>query len=520
MARAAGAVLIACAVWAAPAPARADEFVDKANSVFGQIRADRRSDTILLPLVSKMQPPPASAGSREKVALLFAGSASWPEAKAWAEGAPQQAVVGAIKQMGQDADARSAYGFGQPYGIEGVGPDLVRAKLYTELGDPPTLAGARFLYLEGLDKVALLVHVESKRLAADGKVSDGVDLLADWVTFARQIADRRMFTEVDWAFRQMSDAARSIRDLVYTDFRGSRSIDRDRMATVINRLDPEKGLVDLTRMVFPEGDKIAAQQLIAKVYVPRGGVESSTFASTMAGLGSTERPLRLFGEASRWAAAGQTQRNWFDVNEQLDKIYNDWLSRWRLGYFERRMDAAWEYQSFDKGNFAVIDASVKDMGRLFADRQETRVELVGTRMALGVVGYYYDNKNFPPQIQSIRPKWVRQVDADPFNPARDRGQLPPLEYFVPIRDTRDQFGSREDPKPHELNVFVFNGANFSVKLKEDQFVLYSVGVDGGKGWARKVTNTTDRSVRDADYLIWPPIQSLYRQYLIDNQQLK
>lgn len=500
--------------------ARADELVDRANEPYLQIRQERRSDLVVLPLLAKMQAPPAAVNGREKVALLFAGSAAWPEAVAWAQGPTQQAMVAALKQVAREEDPRQAFGFGQLYGVEGVGPELVRARLYTELGDPPTLAAARFLYLDGLDRLAVLVHVEARRLAAEGKVSDGVDLLVDWVCFARQIAERRMAAEVRWAFRQMIDGARSIRDVVYTDFRGSRAIDRDRLAGAIGRLDPERGFLDLSRLMFPEGDKLAARQLIAKVYVERGGVNPATFASTMAALGSTERPLRLFGEASRWTAAGERQRNWFDVNEQLDRVYNDWTSRWRLGYFERRMDAPWEYASMDRASFAVIDASVDDLSELFGDRQEVRVELVGTRMALGVVGYYYETKNFPPQIQSIRPRWVRQVDADPFNPSRERGQVPPLEYFVPMRDTRDQVGAREDPKPHEMSIFVPGGGNFSVRLRDDQFVLYSVGVDGGKGWARKVTNTLDRSVRDADYLIWPPIHTLYRQYLIDNNQLK
>ncbi|MCC6676275.1 MAG: hypothetical protein IT436_03950 [Phycisphaerales bacterium] len=516
-------VLVACVLALgilSSTAARADESVDKANESYALIKADRRSDTVLLPLLAKLQPPPAAVNSREKVALLFAGSAAWPEAKSWAEGATQQALVTAVKQVSREGDPRVAYGFGQPYGVEGVGPELVRARLYTELGDPPTLAAARFLYIEGLDKLALLVHVEARRLAAEGKVSDGVDLLVDWVWFARQIADRRMAAEVRWGLRQIIDGARSIRDVMYMDFRGSRAIDRDRLAAAIERLDPERGFLDLSRLMFPDGDKLAARQLIARVYTERGGVNAATFASTMAALESTERPLRLFGEASRWTAAGTKQKNWFDVNEQLDKIYNDWTSRWRLGYFERRMEAPWEYASMDRSSFAVIDSSVDDLSTLFGDRQEARLELVGTRMSMGIVGYFYETKNFPPQISSIRPKWVRQIDADPFNPARDRGQQPPLEYFVPMRDTRDQVGAREDPKPHEMNIFVPGMGNFSVRLRDDQFVLYSVGVDGGKGWARKVTNTLDRSVKDADYLIWPPIHTLYRQYLIDNNQLK
>ena len=123
----------------------------------------------------------------------------------------------------------------------------------------------------------------------------------------------------------------------------------------------------------------------------------------------------------------------------------------------------------------------------------------------------------PPAITSVRPRWVKSFEADPFNPSRARGELPPLQYFVPIRD--QTFGPREEPKPHAVSVFMPDQANFDLKFKQDQFLIYSVGSDGAKNFASKVQNTSSR-VLGADYLIWPPIKSLYRQYLMDKGQLK
>ena len=129
----------------------------------------------------------------------------------------------------------------------------------------------------------------------------------------------------------------------------------------------------------------------------------------------------------------------------------------------------------------------------------------------------YANKTLAPTIASIRPKWLKQLDADPFNPNRARGNQPPLEFFVPIRD--QPRGEREEAKPHEVNVFVPGGANFLVRFKDDQFILYSVGRDGAKNWASRVQNTWELAT-GADYLIWPPVLSLYRQHLIDTGALK
>jgi hypothetical protein len=112
---------------------------------------------------------------------------------------------------------------------------------------------------------------------------------------------------------------------------------------------------------------------------------------------------------------------------------------------------------------------------------------------------------------------VTQLDADPFNPNRARGALPPFEFFVPIRD--QSFGPREEPKPHSVSIFMPDKANFDLKFGQDQFLVYSVGSDGAKNFATKVDNTTAKSP-GADYLVWPPIKSLYRQHLIDKGQFK
>ena len=50
------------------------------------------------------------------------------------------------------------------------------------------------------------------------------------------------------------------------------------------------------------------------------------------------------------------------------------------------------------------------------------------------------------------------------------------------------------------------------------FVLYSWGSDNKKGFAKRIQNTWKTA--DADFLIWPPYQSLYRKHLIDKGDIK
>lgn len=521
LARAAGrfvaASAIAFASVSACGVALADDFVNRVNEPFRAIRSELRSDPLVIPALAAMEPPPIAADRVERAMLLWAGAQGWNQAEAWAQGEKQQAVLRVIHDITQEQDYRVAFGFGQPYGAQGVPVAQIRSGLYTELGDPPLLAGARHLYLPAFDRAACLVHVEATRLAASGDPSAALDLLVDWTFFARQIADREFYAEVEWAMRAMRDALARMRDIAYEDSRGSGSLDPDRVKEVIDRIE-ERGFLGLERITLPRADLVATEQAIARVYEERGGVNRATFGTTMARLRSADRPLRLFGESAKWDAVADRQKNWFDIREELNRVGNDWTSRWTLDWNDPRMTQAFEYRGL--GSFSsVIQGTLPDLSRLFELRQIVRAEAVATRHALGVYGYKLVNGQWPPTLAAIRPTWVPQLEADPFNPRRDRGAKPPLEFFVPIRDTRAQFGEREDPKPHEISIVMPEGGNFARRIGDDQFVLYSVGGNGGKDWARRVQNTGE-NIAGADYLAWPPVLSLQRQYLRETGQLK
>ncbi len=499
---------------------RGDEFVDRANKAFANIGQARRSDLILLPLLAKMAPAPKAVSTLDQARTIVPSSTGWAEAKAWAEGGPQKAVLEALPGLVKETDARKAMVFGQPYGVEGVPIELVRARLYTELGDPPTLSAARFLFMPALDAFQNLVHVEAMRRSDAGDPMGALTLLADFAAFARQFADRQFFKEVDWAMRAMTDSIERMRDIAYLDSKGKQGLAakaNDALPELIERLEPEKETLNIAKIRLPEADRVGAEQIVARVYVARGGVNTSTFSTTMAALGSTDRPLRLFSESAKWEAVIPRQKPWFDVVDELPKAYKDWEGRWDLEPFNRRLETPTYATKLDRASYAVLAQTTPPIDDLFGMRQVLRTEVAGTRAALGVLGYYYATKSFPPQITSIRPRWVKTFEADPFNPNRARGAMPPLEYFVPIRD--QTFGPREEPKPHTVNIFMPDQANFDLKFKQDQFLLYSVGSDGAKNFASKVQNTSAR-VLGADYLIWPPVKSLYRQYLMDKGQLK
>lgn len=511
----AGVVLLGGAV-----RALADDFVTRVNRAYEPISTSRRSDLVLLPLAAKMDPVPREIPDLIQAALLPASSSEFAPAKAWAAKPAQQAVLKALADLSKENDWRQAKAFAQGYGVEAATPELVRAGLYTELGDPPTLAGAQFKYLGALDTIGILVNVEATARAADGRPNDAIDVLTDWAFFSRSMADRQFFKEAAWGLRSLAYAYHRIRDIAYTDMRGSRSLDTTRLLQQVTRLSADKYL-DVNRMTFPIADRAGAEQMVARVFEPRGRVKEDVFGPSMARLGSTDHPLRLFSESAKWRQEAQGQYDWEYTNKTVAGVYDDWQNRWVFDWFDSRqlLPTVWSKSQDSMGGLAVLKATTPDLSELAHLRQVARVESVGTRHALALVGTTYLNKSFPPQLSAIRPRWVAELDDDPYNPnTRDRKGKPPLEYFVPRRDTPKD--DRGDPTPYEMSIVTDDPAHpLVLRLIDDTFVLYSFGSDNAKNFARRTQNTST-VVQGADFLLFPPVVSLHRQHLIDLGKLK
>ncbi|CAG0967725.1 hypothetical protein PHYC_01075 [Phycisphaerales bacterium] len=496
--------------------ARADDFVDRVNGVYKPIPTERRSDLILLPLLEKITPPPPAVATLEQAAIVPADLPTFSQAAAWSSAAPQQAVLKALHDVTQEKDWRRAYVFGLPYGVEEAPPAIVRARLHSELGDPPTLAAAQHHYLAPLDRVAILVNVEATRLLGEGKPNDAIEVLTDWAFFCRSMCDRQFLAEVSWGLRNLIQAQERIRDVAYTDLRGARALNTARLLTQIKRLANDDYL-DLGRITFPTGDRAGTEQMIARVYVPRGRVDDRIFGPAMARLGSSQHPLRLFSETARWRQSAGSQVDWDTVSRTSKGVYDDWAGRWIVEWFDRRHVQVTEWEKIQPSisGYAVIQATTPDLGALRPLRQLAKVEGVGTRTALAVVGATYDRGNqYPPQLSAVRPRWVPALEDDPYNvTARQAEGKPPLEYFVPMRNTPRN--ALNEPEPYEVSVVTNDPAHpLVLRLKDDSFVLYSWGSDNAKNLARRTQNTA-AVVQGADYLIWPPVVSLQRQNMID-----
>lgn len=510
-----GALAALAAVALAAGPGLAQDHVTRANAGYSSVPDSRRSDLVLLPALAGMDEPPVGLGNDYAGMLIDTTSELWPELEAWATADAQQAALDALREVTDTGDPRRAMVFAQPYG-SAVGQELIRGRMYTELSDPPLLAGAQFYYLDGVKNLARLVHVEATRLGALGQTADGIDLLVRWVYFGRQMVDRAFAREVMLGFHIMTTGLERIRDLAYVDFRGEQSLSPGEIAKTIEALDgTSNAYLNTGRIPFPTANKLAAEQLWELLYEPRGGVRAS-FATTMARLRTADRPLRLFAEASRFESAGDTQGDWFQTRDMIDAVFDSWSARWTLNPFDRQLSLPYAYDDLDRGRFQVISSSTEDLSVLYDLRRVFETEVVGTRASLALLGYYYELGEYPPTISSVRPRWLSNIEADPFNPSRAAGRLPALEFFVPVRDAYVS-DERQTAQPHRMNVYSPGGENFAIMLREDQFVVYSVGRDGTRSLAEDVS--IDPEAITGDYLIWPPMYSLYRTHLRETNRL-
>jgi hypothetical protein len=455
-------------------------------------------------------------------ALLTKDAGDWSKALAWVTAAEAKAVLTALEKSTSENDWRKAFAFNQPYGVEGISPELIRGELYTEVGDPPTLVLADPLYMTAvMEKLVPLVHIEATRLAGENKHAEAIAVLTNLAWFGRQLVDRQFVYEVRNGFWIMRSALERIRDVAYADCTGPRVLTPEQLTNAIKRLQERDAFFDLDRIKYPAGDRIAAEQMMERLY-GGGTLDAALFGRTMAKLGTSSRPLRLFGEASGWADKAKVQPMKRDAVAKTAGIFDDLERRWKMDYFDKSQDIPTAMELIDTSKEAVVHRSVNpDAMTLRVLRQQVRIEALGTRSALAVLGTWYARKSIPPQLSAVRPRFLAELEPDPFDRPELRGAArKPLEYFVPMRDTpKDAAGN---PQPHRVNIISMgptSRVNLTVNLRDDNFVLYSVGTDETPNLARNIENTT-ALVSGADYMIWPPVVSLTRQHLIDNGQLK
>lgn len=483
----------------------ADDFITRLNKEYESVQADKSADRILFPLLVKMTPPPSSIPDVRSAAMISADNPDWAKIKEWAEGETQKAVLEAMTKVTSEENFKKSFEFSQPYGAdaaERIDPQLVIDKMYTELGEPALLAQADFLYLPRMNWLQILAHVEATRLVEDAKPADAMDRLVRLCWIGRMMANRQMQTEQTWGLTCMQLALMRLRDVAYLDSRRDdpRLIAED-LRGIIRRLAPE-GYIGLGRIEPPRGNRIAADQLVAQVMVAGQGPDESRWSLFLSRIISRNRPLRMFSEAAKWEAIRPLHANTADTLKMIQRVYGDFAIRWTLDSYDPKLKTQSDYSKLDRARFALVDAMVVDMEFLTTIRAILAVEAAGTRMSLGAYGFRLLNRQNPPSLAAARPAIISRTDIDPYDPSRSKF-----------------YGYKKVDAGATIDLVVFpeilgvRGTQFGLVVREGQFIVYSAGPDGNDNGGRRATQTVVDE--KGDYLIWPPVISIYRQNLSD-----
>lgn len=519
------AIAVAAAIPAGAA--RGDDFIDKANAMYLVMRKDnktdvpvppeKRSDLVLLPAVAAMAAPPPALDKEVQAILLLQTSRDWPAILAWAQAAPQRAVLDALDKITADEGPETHMVFAQPYGVDAVSVEMVAAGLYTELDNPPLLARADFKYLKKLDWVVRLAHVEANRLLAEGKAADAEEVLMNLLLFGRQMADRQLYGEKLWGLIVVGNALEHTRDIAYRDFKSSaHTLPIEKVKDLVKRLDDRTSPVGLGRLLLPAADRLASEQLLYFIYdKTTGTADADHFGTTLAHISTAERPLRLFSEAAKWDQVRPVAAKLPAIKDTLKKVADDYVYRWGLAHFDPTLAGETDYKKTVAGKapMQVLTITYARYQPLFTVRQDLRVEAAGTRMSLAMYGYFLQNNTFPKGLTAARPVFAPVMDKDPYSPLGHD-----YEFFVPGRDTPK--GPLGELVLHEMKVFPGDPFKpFSAKLDDKDFVIYSIGPDGDKGFAKDVM-ASSTLLSQGDYAIWPPVSSLLRSYLTQEGLLR
>jgi hypothetical protein len=485
----------------------ADEFTDRLNAAYQSLADSRRAENIIMPALAAMQEPPGVLlGRADRVLLLSTSSPVWASATSWSTADSQQAVLEALASITEEENPRRAMRFALPYGINGVSTAWVRAGIHAELGDPPTIAAVQMGYLERMKWLESLVHIESTRLASEGENERAMEIMFDLAILGRMIADRQLAEEVTWGLEAASTAMMRLRDLAYVDSKENQTLTGEFIKDLIARINISRGQFRLDRLRLPIGDQVAAEQMASRVFGQAGTPDQSVFPTSMAELAATARPLRLFSESGRWKDASEGHANKSDTDSNIAGVFSDWAIRWDANLFDPTFRTPSAYDSLDATQYAMVKEIVPDLDEIFVLRRELDAELVGTRVALAVRALIIEAGGMPTSLSLVRPRYVDDLGVDPYNPDRRSNNLPEMQFFVPERDTVGN-------ELHTMSVVPANRTNFSVRLGQEQFVLYSLG---GNEFDDRATIVSDSGLDQAgDYLIWPPVLGLLREYLED-----
>ena len=472
---------LAAAIFGSATPVAADvqdviRELDDSKSVDGS--DDIKSYIGVFDAYLETDPPPLEIGDDFNNTTVHPGMPDWDQVRAWAES--NQELAEAL------LEAEKKTLFGLPYSDKRVKRSFREAGLVCRIGVDGSLRDNQFPYLNALDVISTYAVAESYRRLEAGDIDGGLDLAVATTFFLRQCCDREFLDELFYSISLTTEMLTNMRDMfwLYRD-----EVSAEKFGSIAQGklpfLRPDRG-----RLLMPEGDRVVAAALIDEVFDDNGQAIREKFASSFAQIQSEDAPLTRFGAARRWGMIAEIHDSEAASQKRLRLIYDDWWRRWRVQEYDPILAYSTQFERTNPIRYAAVIYSMQDIEGLFAVRNQLVVNVHGTAVAAGLLGYQNYFSVFPSTPEKGYSQFLRKSsDRDPYDLNWD-------PFMYRILDSR----------------FAVDTPEGRIQIDSGTPILYALGVDHEDG--RGARHTHDAA--EGDFVLFPPLQTLAReQGLID-----
>ncbi|MBC8203500.1 MAG: hypothetical protein H8E91_06685 [Planctomycetes bacterium] len=412
----------------------------------------------------------------------------WPEMNGW-----QGVSMWASENEHMEAAILTSAGriiIGLPYGSESVPASYRDAGIFIEIGEDDRLHDIDFSYIETVQLASLWATAESYRLLQNGEPARASKLAMAQLIVLRKFCDR-IFLDEKIAFMEMlGDGLSNFRDMMYT-YRDA--ISPEKFREIAREWIPYLR-TDASRLLLPVGDQIVAQALLEELFTTQGDADSAKFREILTDIQVKEEPFTRFGAARFWESMAYIHSGHDASVDRLEKIYDDWWRRWRLRAFHQQLGIDSELEKTNPVRYAAVRLIVRDIQKLFYQRDLLWTQINGTAVSAALCGYKNHYGTYPKSLKMLYAQFLhRTSNLDRFKDLEKRTDSDWSLFNAPV----GHFHYRRIDEKTALDT----ENSDRLWIDAGSCILYSVAAD----------NEDNRgSSETKDLILWPPVKVLER----------
>jgi hypothetical protein len=312
---------------------------------------------------------------------------------------------------------------GMPYGKSNASSECQAGNVVIDVAPGGDLTKIEYPYIDAMDTVAVWATAEFYRLLEAGKYPEAFDLGLAFLRVLRQGCEQEMLYEKLWFMDTLSDALSTHRDAMLA-YLGKipaevlRNVGMKEYPFLKNPPDDER----MRRIEMPEGDRIAAEEMLDATFGSGGQPDSASFADVFGAFQARDAPLTRFGTKQRWERLSTLHGSLDASKEKLTDVYDDWWRRWRMRQYEDMMNMPTEFSRLNEVRFAAVHLAVQDLQEAFQSRERLITNLNGTMFSSGLCAFHTTYGAWPKDLSPVYSVFaIKRFDFDPYH--KEYGRL-------------------------------------------------------------------------------------------------